>query len=90
MSRSTLAHRLLLSVLALMLAGCGADDDASRAPTTTVSAPAQTEAQNSDDLDEREDDGDEDEVDGGGYGKERGKDHGKDDKGKKLGHFKRD
>jgi hypothetical protein len=88
MSRSRLAHRLLLSVLALLLAGCGVDD-ASRGPTTTVSAPAQTETQTSDGLDESEDDGGED--DGVGYGNERGKDHGKDKgKGKKLGHDKKD
>jgi len=79
MSRSTIVFLvLLLAVLALSLAACGADES-SRGPTTTVpgersqSDPVETVE------DEADGEGDEEKSDDG---KEKKKDHGKDDKDK--------
>lgn len=79
MRRSTIVFLvLLLAVLALSLAACGADE-ASRGPTTTV--PGERPQSDSVETVENEADGEGDEKKSDD-GKDKKKDHGKDGKGK--------
>ena len=68
---------LLLAVLALSLAACGADE-ASRGPTTTVPG----ERSQSDPVETVEDEPDEGDEEKNDDGKDKKKDHGKDGKDK--------
>jgi hypothetical protein len=74
MRRSPVVLALLVSVLALSLVGCGADDEGSRPPTTTVQGETVQTTEDGDEGEagEEKDDGKEK---GNAKGKDRRKDH---------------
>jgi hypothetical protein len=89
MRRSTIVPLLLFAVALMLLVGCGADDQGSRPPTTTVltETPASTETGEVPTVEEDEDEGD----DEGEAGENGEKGHEKEDaKGKSKGNGKKD